>query len=83
MPAEAQENEKFEEGNQAFQTIKKKTYHAMAAFNTSTRLFDGLMYLVVIIAGGLFLVYDRINAGDLGGVCSVRFHADRHHPAHR
>ena len=37
----------------------------MAAFNTSTRLFDGLMYLVVIIAGGLFLVYDRINAGDL------------------
>lgn len=63
--AEAQENEKFEEGNQAFQTIKKKTYHAMAAFNTSTRLFDGLMYLVVIIAGRLFLVYDRINAGDL------------------
>ena len=63
--AEAQENEKFEEGNRAFQTIKKKTYHAMAAFNTSTRLFDGLMYLVVIIAGGLFLVYDRINAGDL------------------
>ena len=63
--AEAQENEKFEEGNQAFQTIKKKTYHAMAAFNTSTRLFDGLMYLVGIIAGGLFLVYDRINAGDL------------------
>ncbi len=63
--AEEQENEKFDQGNQAFQTIKKKTYHAMAAFNTSTRLFDGLMYLVVIIAGGLFLVYDRINAGDL------------------
>lgn len=63
--AEKQENEKFEVGNQTFQTIKKKTYHAMAAFNTSTRLFDGLMYLVVIIAGGLFLVYNRINAGDL------------------
>ena len=52
--AEEQENAKFERG-----------YHAMAAFNTSTRLFDGLMYLVVIVAGGLFLVYDRINAGDL------------------
>ena len=63
--AEEQENTKFERGNQTFQTIKKKTYHAMAAFNTSTRLFDGLMYLVVIVAGGLFLVYDRINAGDL------------------
>ncbi|MGN0974824.1 MAG: ABC transporter ATP-binding protein, partial [Gemmiger sp.] len=63
--AEEQEKEKFEQGNQAFQRIKTRTYHFMAAFNTSTRLFDGLMYLVVIIAGGLFLVYDRISAGDL------------------
>ena len=30
-----------------------------------TRLFDGLMYLVVILAGGLSLVYGRITAGDL------------------
>ncbi len=37
----------------------------MAAFNTSTRLFDGLMYLVVILAGGLSLVYGKISAGDL------------------
>ena len=63
--AEEQEQDKFEEGNHAFQEIKKKGYYAMAAFNTSTRLFDGLMYLVVIIAGGLFLVYQKISAGDL------------------
>ena len=37
----------------------------MAAFQTSTRLFDGLMYLVVILAGGLFLVYGKISAGDM------------------
>ena len=37
--------QKFRQGNTAFQTIKKKTYHAMAAFNTSTRLFDGLMLI--------------------------------------
>ena len=37
----------------------------MAAFNTSTRLFDGLMYLVVILAGGLSLVNGKITAGDL------------------
>ena len=37
----------------------------MGAFNTSTRLFDGLMYLVVILAGGLSLVYGRITAGDM------------------
>ena len=63
--AEEREKEKFEAGNRAFQEIKKTTYHFMAAFSTSTRLFDGLMYLVVIVAGGLFLVYQRISAGDL------------------
>lgn len=63
--AEEEEKEKFELGNHAFQEIKKKGYYAMAAFHTSTRLFDGLMYLVVIVAGGLFLVYDLISAGDL------------------
>lgn len=63
--AEDLENEKFEKGNQTFQKIKKKTYQYMALFQTSTRLFDGLMYLVVILAGGLFLVYGKIAAGDL------------------
>lgn len=63
--AEELEKEKFEHGNRTFQEIKKKTYIYMAAFNTSTRLFDGLMYLVVIVAGGLFLVGGRISPGDL------------------
>ena len=63
--AEKQEKEKFEKGNETFQTIKKQTYYAMAAFNTSTRLFDGLMYLVVILAGGLSLVWGVISTGDL------------------
>ena len=63
--AEEREQAKLETGNRAFQEIKKKSYYAMAAFNTSTRLFDGLMYLVVILAGGLFLVYGKISAGDM------------------
>ena len=63
--AEDLEREKFEQGNRAFEEIKTKGYYAMAAFNTSTRLFDGLMYLVVILAGGVFLVYGTITPGDL------------------
>ena len=63
--AEDLERGKFEQGNRAFEEIKTKGYYAMAAFNTSTRLFDGLMYLVVILAGGLFLVYGTITPGDL------------------
>ncbi len=63
--AEDEEREKFAKGNKDFEHIKTLGYYAMAAFNTSTRLFDGLMYLVVILAGGLSLVYGKITAGDL------------------
>ena len=49
--AEDEEREKFAKGNKDFEHIKTLGYYAMAAFNTSTRLFDGLMYLVVILAG--------------------------------
>lgn len=62
---EDEEKRKFEEGNIKFQTIKKRFYYAMATFGTSTRLFDGLMYTVVILGGGLFLIHDLISAGDL------------------
>lgn len=63
--AEEYELEKFEKGNQKFKEVKKERYYAMANYNMSTRLFDGLMYFVTIIAGGLFLVKNIINAGDL------------------
>ncbi len=56
---------KFEEGNQTFLAIKKISYHYMGSFQTATRAFDGLMYLMVILFGGLFLVKGYIGAGDL------------------
>ncbi len=63
--AEQAENEKFEEGNGTFQRLKKNSYRVMAAFNTSTRMFDGLMYLVTILGGGIFVVEGWIEPGDL------------------
>ncbi|MBQ7859779.1 MAG: ABC transporter ATP-binding protein [Faecalibacterium sp.] len=63
--AEELEQEKFEQGNQAFKQIKEKTYMYMAIFQCSTRLFDGLMYLVVVAGGGLFVVNGLISPGDL------------------
>lgn len=63
--AEELEAAKFAEGNNAFKKIKKQTYHYMAMFQASTRLFDGLMYLVVVLAGGLFVIYGHITPGDL------------------
>ncbi len=56
---------KFGKGNQAFMEIKKHTYRYMAAFQITTRSFDGLMYVLVIVAGGLFMMQGRIAPGDL------------------
>lgn len=63
--AEEMEMAKFQAGNVKFKEIKKERYYAMANYSMSTRLFDGLMYITTIVAGGLFLVYGKITAGDL------------------
>ena len=62
---EEAEKEKFERDNASFLSIKKDMYHWMAAFNTTTRLFDGLMYLVVLVAGGIFMMRGAIEPGDM------------------
>ena len=61
---EAIEEEKFEQGNQKFLAIKKKVYSAMAGFHSSTRFFDGLMYIVMVVVGGLFLLWHKIEPED-------------------
>lgn len=62
---EEMECSKFEEGNGKFYKIKKLTYRYMATFHTATRGFDGVMYLIVLLGGGSFLVTGHIEAGDL------------------
>ena len=62
---EDMEVEKFEKGNKRFLEIKEETYRYMATFQTATRAFDGLMYLAVILAGGIFMIYGQITPGDL------------------
>lgn len=59
------EKEKFEKDNQNFFSIKKQSYKFMGAFSTTTRLFDGIMYASVVIAGSIFMIKGVINAGDL------------------
>ncbi len=63
--AEDIELEKFDEANKKIKEVKTERYYAMASFNMSTRLFDGLMYTVTILFGGLFLVNQVITASNL------------------
>lgn len=62
---EDMENEKFEADNQKFLGIKKLSYRYMAAFQTSVKVFDGLMYMIVVVAGGIFMINGMIAPGDL------------------
>ncbi|MCI6553830.1 MAG: ABC transporter ATP-binding protein/permease [Lachnospiraceae bacterium] len=62
---EEAEARKFEADNSRFLEIKKESYRYMAAFQTATKVFDGIMYLAVVVAGGIFLVRGLILPGDL------------------
>ena len=62
---EGVEIEKFNSDNQEFLNIKRQTYKYMAAFQNTIRMFDGLMYVVVIVAGGIFMIKGLIDPGDL------------------
>ena len=62
---EAVETGKFERDNGEFLDIKKLTYRYMAAFHTAVKIFDGLMYLLVLVAGGIFMIEGMIAPGDL------------------
>jgi len=59
------ENAKFEKDNQRFFDFKKESYRYLAIFQTSTRAFDGIMYLAVLVLGSIFMIKGIINTGDL------------------
>lgn len=58
------EEDKFSRGNVRFLNVRKRMYRNMAGFHSVTRLFDGLMYIVVVVAGAIFLMNRQIAAAD-------------------
>ena len=62
--AEHYEMEKFAETNSLLVNFRKGAMHAMGKFETVMSFFMDLLYLVIIFAGGMFLFYGHINAGE-------------------
>ena len=58
------EKKKFDEGNIIFLNIKKIAYKYMAGFHSTTRFFEGFMYISVIVAGSIFLMKQKISVAD-------------------
>ena len=59
------EKSRFAEGNRAFLGVKRVMYRNMAGFHSVTRLFDGIMYILVVMAGALYMINGKITSADL------------------
>ncbi len=58
------EMDKFGQNNESILKTKVRQYIAMAGFGTVTRVFEGLMYIVVLVSGAILLGQGRLLAGD-------------------
>ena len=58
------EQSKFDEGNRRFFKIKAKNYKYMGLYQATTRFFEGFMYIVVVVAGTLFMMNGFISSSD-------------------
>lgn len=58
------EQEKFELGTRRFLTIKRNTYKYMAGFHTTMRMFDGVMYILIVAVGAFFMGKGITTPGD-------------------
>ena len=61
---ESHEQQKFDKGNEKFLSVKTRVYKILGGFQSCTRLFDGIMYIIVVVAGALFLIKGSITAAD-------------------
>lgn len=58
------EEEKFAAGNRRFLDLKAQSYKIMAQFGTSNRISEGLMYIIIVVAGALFMKAGTLTAAE-------------------
>ena len=58
------ELEKFEESNREFMAARRKAYSAMAKFFASSSFVTDVFNVVILVAGGVFVLLGQIDYGD-------------------
>ena len=56
--------ERFDKVNKNFITARGKAYKAMGIFGSGMGFISDFLYVAVLVAGGVFLYYGKINAGE-------------------
>ncbi len=59
------EEAKFDASNLAFLNSKKENYRQMSLFFSGNSLFEGLMYVTVLVAGGFLIARGSLSGEDL------------------
>ncbi|HWR60027.1 MAG TPA: ABC transporter ATP-binding protein, partial [Clostridia bacterium] len=59
------EKEKFLKGNSAFLATKQESYYYMGRFFSGVRLFDGVIYLLVVVGGAILIKQGIVDTSDL------------------
>ncbi len=62
--AEPSEQEKFDRANDRFRRARKRSYRIMGIFFSGMGLLSDLLYLLILVAGGLFFLYGEIDSGE-------------------
>lgn len=58
------EVDKFEQGNEEFLNIRKRGYFYMGGFDASNKLLNGLMTILVLVVGAIFMMNGKIQPAD-------------------
>jgi ATP-binding cassette subfamily B protein len=59
------EEKKFDKSNHAFLESKKDNYKQMALFHSGNNFFEGLLFVTVIVAGGVFIAKGQMTVEDM------------------
>jgi ATP-binding cassette subfamily B protein len=59
------EQTKFTKGNKGFLDTKRESYYYMGRFFSGIELFDGIIYIVVVVAGAYFIKLGTVTTSDL------------------
>lgn len=62
--AQAHEQHKFDDGNGRFVECRKRQFVLLGKFHSTMTFFTDFLYFAVLLAGGLFFYYGKINVGD-------------------
>lgn len=59
------ERQKFMASNEAFLVSKDANYHCMGTFMSGNLFFQGMMYLITLVFGGLLIAQGKMQVADL------------------